>query len=213
MKLLVTAFDPFGKESINPSLEVLKALEKNILGATIIPLEVPTVCYKSLQVIEEAIKEHNPDIILSIGQAGGRSEITVERIGINVNDFSICDNEGNQIIDEKIFKDGPDAYFVNVPIKAMVENIKKSNIPASVSNTAGTFVCNHVTYGVRHLIETKYKGKKSGFIHIPYLPEQVVNKNGVSSMSLDVMVTGITEAIKAIIEYDIDRKVVGGATH
>ena len=137
----------------------------------------------------------------------------MERIGINVNDFSICDNEGNQIIDEKIFKDGPDAYFVNVPIKAMVENIKKSNIPASVSNTAGTFVCNHVTYGVRHLIETKYKGKKSGFIHIPYLPEQVVNKKGVSSMSLDVMVTGITEAIKAIIEYDIDRKVVGGATH
>lgn len=213
MKILVTGFDPFGGESINPAIEVVKELDEEILGATIIKLEIPTVCYKSLQVIEEAIKRYDPDVILSIGQAGGRSDITVERIGININDFSIRDNEGQQIIDEKIYEDGPDAYFVNIPIKAVVEKIRLSKIPASVSNTAGTFVCNHVTYGVRHLIETKYNGKKSGFIHIPYLPEQVIEKKGVSSMSLDVIVQGITEAIKAIIENEIDIKTIGGAIH
>ena len=213
MKILVTGFDPFGGESINPAIEVVKELDEEILGATIIKLEIPTVCYKSLQVIEEAIKRYDPDVILSIGQAGGRSDITVERIGININDFSIRDNEGQQIIDEKIYEDGPDAYFVNIPIKAVVEKIRLSKIPASVSNTAGTFVCNHVIYGVRHLIETKYNGKKSGFIHIPYLPEQVIEKKGVSSMSLDVIVQGITEAIKAIIENEIDIKTIGGAIH
>lgn len=211
MKILVTGFDPFGGESINPAIEVVKELDEEILGATIIKLEIPTVCYKSLQVIEEAIKRYDPDVILSIGQAGGRSDITVERIGININDFSIRDNEGQQIIDEKIYEDGPDAYFVNIPIKAVVEKIRLSKIPASVSNTAGTFVCNHVIYGVRHLIETKYNGKKSGFIHIPYLPEQVIEKKGVSSMSLDVIVQG--EAIKAIIENEIDIKTIGGAIH
>ncbi len=213
MKILVTGFDPFGGESINPAIEVVKELDEEILGATIIKLEIPTVCYKSLQVIEEAIKRYDPDVILSIGQAGGRSDITVERIGININDFSIRDNEGQQIIDEKIYEDGPDAYFVNIPIKAVVEKIRLSKIPASVSNTAGTFVCNHVTYGVRHLIETKYNGKKSGFIHIPYLPEQVIEKKGIPSMSLEVIVQGITEAIKAIIENEIDIKTIGGTIH
>lgn len=210
MKILVTGFDPFGGEPINPAIESVKRLPKEIEGAQIISLEIPTVIHKSLQVIQEAVKKYEPDMVLSIGQAGGRSDITVERIGINIDDCRIQDNEGNQPIDEPIVKGGPAAYFVNLPIKAMVEEIRKAGIPASVSNTAGTFVCNHVTYGVRHMLEVEGKGRKSGFIHIPYLPKQVVNKPGQPSMSLDDIVKGLTAAISAMVKYEEDIKSTGG---
>ncbi|MEG0685447.1 MAG: pyroglutamyl-peptidase I [Coprobacillus sp.] len=213
MKILVTGFDPFGGEKINPAIESVKKLADTINGAEIIKLEIPTVCHRSLEVIEEAIQKHNPDVILSIGQAGGRPDITVERVGINVDDCRIPDNAGQQIIDEPVYKDGPAAYFVNLPIKAMVENIQKHMIPASVSNTAGTFVCNHVTYGVRHMVETKYQGKRSGFIHIPFLPQQVIDKKNMPSMPLDTIVEAITAAIEAIVNTKEDIKVTGGATH
>ena len=150
MKILVTGFDPFGGEPVNPSIETVKRLPDMIAGAEIIKLEIPTVCHKSLKVIDRAISQYEPDVILSIGQAGGRADITVERVGINIDDGPIPDNEGNQIIDEPVAKDGPAAYFVTVPVKAMVQRIRSKDIPASVSNTAGTFVCNHVTYGVCH---------------------------------------------------------------
>lgn len=210
MKILVTGFDPFGGESINPAIESVKRLPDTIAGAEIIKMEIPTVFHKSINVIDEAIKEHDPDVILSIGQAGGRFDITVERIGINCDDARIADNEGNQMIDEPVFADGPAAYFVNLPIKAMVSEIQKAGIPASVSNSAGTFVCNHITYGVRHLVETKYHGKRSGFIHIPFLPNQVLDKKGQPSMALSTIIDGLSAAIKAIVENDKDVKVTGG---
>lgn len=211
MKILITGFDPFGKETINPALEALKQLPAMILDAEIIKLEIPTVFHTSLEMIEDAIITYDPDVILSIGQAGGRSEITVERIGINCDDACIPDNEGNQMIDEPIDRNGPAAYFVNVPIKAMVENMKQAGIPASISNSAGTFVCNHVTYGVRHIIETKYPDKRSGFIHIPYLPAQVIEKKGQPSMALDTIVEGLIKAVEAIVETKEDRNITGGA--
>jgi pyroglutamyl-peptidase I len=210
MKILVTGFDPFGGEPINPAIESVKKLPDNIAGAEIIKLEIPTVRGKSLEKIEKAIQEHNPDIILSVGQAGGRFDITVERVGINMDDFRIPDNEGNQVIDESVFSDGDNAYFVKLPVKAMVQNIQKNKIPASVSYTAGTFVCNHVLYGVLYLVEKKYKGKKSGFIHIPFLPEQVVDKRNMPSMDLNTIVTGLTAAIEAIVENAEDIKETGG---
>lgn len=210
MKILVTGFDPFGGEPINPAIESVKKLPDNIAGAEIIKLEIPTVRGKSLEKIEKAIQEHNPDIILSVGQAGGRFDITVEHVGINMDDFRIPDNEGNQVIDEPIFSDGDNAYFVKLPVKAMVQNIQKNKIPASVSYTAGTFVCNHVLYGVLYLVEKKYKGKKSGFIHIPFLPEQVVDKRNMPSMELNTIVTGLTAAIEAIVENAEDIKETGG---
>ena len=210
MKILVTGFDPFGGEPINPAIESVKRLPDNIAGSEIIKLEIPTVRKKSLEKIEEAINEHNPDIILSIGQAGGRFDISIERVGINLDDFRIPDNEGNQTIDEPIFPDGENAYLVTLPVKAMVQNVQKNNIPASVSYTAGTFVCNHVLYGVLYLIEKKYKGKKSGFIHIPFLPEQVVDKRNTPSMELSTIVKGLTAAIEAIVKNDEDIKEVGG---
>ena len=214
MKILVTGFDPFGGEKINPALETIKRLPDTILGAQIIKLEIPTVVGKSLAKITEAVEKENPDVVLSIGQAGGRSEITVERVGINIDDCRIPDNEGNQPIDEPVVKGGPAAYFVTVPIKAIVENIQAHNIPASISNTAGTFICNHVCYGVAHLAAQRTaagKPMKSGFIHIPFLPEQVIGKPALTpSMSLETIVSGITHALEAIVEHSFDIKVSGG---
>lgn len=213
MKILVTGFDAFGKEKINPSLETVRRLPEYIAGVKIMKLEIPTIAYKCLQIIEEAVCLHEPDVVLSIGQAGGRAEISVERIGINIDDYSIPDNEGNRFIDEPVVMDGPAAYFVTVPVKAMVQKIREKKIPASVSNSAGTFVCNHVTYGVCHMLATKYPGKRSGFIHIPYLPEQALDKKSQPCMSQEMMVEAVKAAIEAIIETGEDIKAAGGAVH
>ncbi len=198
---------------MNPAIETVKRLPATIAGAEIIKLEIPTVCHKSLRMIGEAVAAYDPDVVLSIGQAGGRADITVERVGINVDDCRIPDNEGNQIIDEPVCPQGPAAYFATVPIKAMVRRIQERNIPASVSNSAGTFVCNHVLYGVCHLLATQYPGKRSGFIHIPFLPGQVIDKKNMPSMSQEMMVEAIEAAICAIVETETDIKVTGGATH
>lgn len=200
MKILVTGFDPFGNEKINPAIETVRLLPDKINDCEIIKLEIPTIRHKSLKIIEEKIKEYNPDVVVSIGQAGGRSDITIERIGINCDDFSIADNEGNKPIDTPIYKDGPDAYFVSLPIKAMLKGILDEGIPASISNSAGTFVCNHVLYGTRYFCERNYPNIKSGFIHVPYIPSQCINKKNVPSMALDDIVKGLTAALKAIVE-------------
>ncbi len=213
MKILVTGFDPFGGEKINPAIESVKKLPDTILGAEIIKLEIPTVIGKSVEKIREKIEEINPDVVLSIGQAGGRPDITVERVGINCDDCRIKDNEGNQPIDEEVVKGGPAAYFSTLPIKAMVENIKAHSIPASVSNTAGTFICNHVLYGVCHIQATKYPKMRTGFIHIPFLPEQVIDKKSMPSMSLATITDALIHAIEAIIKNDKDIVVTGGKTH
>ncbi len=213
MKILVTGFDPFGGEKVNPAIESVKLLPDTIAGAEIIKLEIPTVVYKSLDRIDAKIAECDPDVIVSVGQAGGRPDITVERVGINVNDCRIPDNEGNQPIDEPVYADGPAAYFSALPIKAMVKHINDAGIPASVSDTAGTFICNHVLYGVRYLCEHKYPGKKSGFIHIPFMTSQAVGKRGVPSMSLSDIVKGLTAAIEAIVLNEEDIKVTGGHEH
>lgn len=179
MKILVTGFDPFEGEPTNPAIESVKRIDNEIEGAEIIKLEIPTVFQKSADVVEAKIREINPDVVLSVGQAGGRYGITVERVAINQDDARIEDNEGNQPIDTAIREDGAPAYFATLPIKAMVEEIKKENIPASVSNTAGTFVCNHIMYQDLYLAE-KYGNIKAGFIHVPYLTEQVVDKKRYS---------------------------------
>ena len=213
MKILVSGFDPFGGEKINPAIESVKLLPDEIKSAKIIKLEIPTVARKSLKKLEEVIEIEKPDVVINVGQAGGRTDITVERVGINMDDFRIKDNEGNQPIDEKIAKDGPDAYLVTIPIKAMVQKMIENKIPASVSNTAGTFVCNHVCYGMAHLASTKYPNMRTGFIHIPFLPEQVVDKRNMPSMPLEMIAKGLEYAIEAIIENKKDIKAEGGATH
>lgn len=215
MKILVTGFDPFGGEPINPALEAVKGLADTINGAEIIKLEIPTVFGKSAEVVKAAMEKHHPDVVLNIGQAGGRFAISPERVAINIDDARIPDNEGNQPVDIAIQEDGAPAYFTQLPIKAMVTQMKEAGIPANVSNTAGTFVCNHIMYQVQYLIEKEYPAVKGGFIHVPYIPEQVIEKVGQPFMSLTDMTKGLTAAIEAIILYDgkEDLKAVGGAIH
>ncbi|MBY5005120.1 pyroglutamyl-peptidase I [Streptococcus suis] len=215
MKILVTGFDPFDKEVINPALEVVKQLPDQIAGAEIIKLEVPTVFHKSAAVLEEKMRECQPDVVLCLGQAGGRAELTPERVAINQDDARIADNEGQQPIDVAIREDGPAAYFSSLPIKAMVEAMREAGLPATVSNTAGTFVCNHLMYQALYLSDKQFPQTKAGFLHIPFLPEQVADRPGLASISLSDMVRGVAVALATIVEYadKEDVKTVGGATH
>lgn len=215
MKILVTGFDPFGDDVINPAIEAVKKLPDTIDGVEIIKLEIPTVFYKSADVVKEKIEKEHPDYVLNIGQAGGRYELTPERVAINVDDARIADNEGQQPIDKPIKEDGDPAYFSQLPIKAMVDYMKKENIPASVSNSAGTFVCNHIMYQTLYLAMTQFPDIKAGFMHIPFLPEQVVERPNTPAMALDDIVKGITAALKAIIAFDgkEDLETIGGKSH
>ena len=212
MKLLLTAFDPFGGDAINPALEAVKLVADKIGRFDIVKLEVPTVFRKSIDTVAKAIEEEKPDVVLCIGQAGGRFEITPERVAINVDDARIKDNEGNQPIDTKIFEDGENAYFTTLPIKAMVEAIREANLPAAVSNTAGTFVCNHLMYGVLYTLAKKYPHIKGGFTHVPFIPAQVARRTPVVPyMALEDIKRGLEAAISAIDKnFEADVNVNGG---
>jgi hypothetical protein len=212
MKLLLTAFDPFGGDAINPALEAVKLVADKIGRFDIVKLEVPTVFRKSIDTVAKAIEEEKPDVVLCIGQAGGRFEITPERVAINVDDARIKDNESNQPIDIKIFEDGENAYFTTLPIKAMVEAIREANLPAAVSNTAGTFVCNHLMYGVLYTLAKKYPHIKGGFTHVPFIPAQVARRTPVAPyMALEDIKRGLEAAIDAIDKnFDADINVNGG---
>lgn len=211
MKVLITGFDPFGGESINPALEAVMALPNQIGDTEVIKLEIPTVFGKSLAKIREAVEAHKPDVIISVGQAGGRFGITPERVAINVDDARIKDNEGNEPVDVAVAADGPAAYFTNLPIKAMTQAMVKAGIPASVSNTAGTFVCNHVMYGILHMIHTEFPGVRGGFIHVPYVPSQVTAKPGQPSMSAADITKGLALCIEAAATHDEDLHIAAGA--
>lgn len=203
-KLLITGFQPFDGESVNPALEVAKGLQgKTIHGYDVIAREIPVVRFEALKAVQAAIEELQPDAVITIGQAGGRPDITVERVGINIDDFRIPDNKGNQPIDEPIVAGGPVAYWATLPIKKMVANVKAQGIPASVSNSAGTYVCNHLLYGLLHYLTTQGKTAiPAGFIHIPYLPEQMAVRSGkdaqVATMSLDTLLKGFEAMIAAL---------------
>ena len=209
MKLLLTAFTPFDGEKINPALEAVKLVKDKIGNLLIVKLEVPTVFGKSIDTVREAIERERPDFVLSIGQAGGRAEITPERVAINLNDARIPDNEGNQPIDEPVFPDGENAYFSTLPVKAMVEAIREEGIPSSLSNSAGTFVCNHLMYGVLYYLD-KRPVIKAGFIHVPYIPEQVKNKKEMPALELSEIVRGLEAAITAIAINGTDKKLAYG---
>lgn len=214
MKILITAFDPFGGEDINPALEAVKLMKDEIYGAKIVKLIVPTVFKKSIDKAVEAIKRENPDVVLCIGQAGGRFGITPERIAINIDDARIQDNEGNQPIDSTIYVDGPSAYFSTLPVKAIVKEIQNGGLPSSLSNTAGTFVCNHLMYGVLYYLSKNERDRRAGFIHVPFIPEQVANKESSSpSMSIVDITRALELAVKAVVENERDIFDIGGTTH
>ncbi len=214
MNVLITGFDPFGGEPINPAWEAVKAMKDEIAGAKITKLQSPTVVNKSIAKVHERMMELRPDIVISIGQAGGRYDITPERVAINLDDARIKDNEGNQPIDVPIYEDGAPAYFSDLPIKAMVQHIREAGLPASVSNTAGTFVCNHLMYGVLYTLAKEYPGVRGGFMHVPFIPEQVVERPAPApSMNLKDIARGIEAAIVAIGEYEDDIRTAEGQTH
>lgn len=214
MKLLLTGFDPFGGQPINPALEAVKLVADKVGNVEVVKLEVPTVFYKSINTVAAAIEKEKPDAVVCVGQAGGRYDITPERVAINVNDARIPDNEGQQPLDGPIFADGETAYFTTLPIKAMVAAIREAGIPASVSNTAGTYVCNHLMYGVLYTLAKKYPGVRGGFIHVPFIPSQTINRpTPAPSMSVEVIAKGLEAAIKAIGENEEDLKVAEGQTH
>ncbi|GKX27759.1 pyrrolidone-carboxylate peptidase [Vallitalea longa] len=213
MKVLITGFDPFGEESINPSYELIRQMSDVICECEIIKKEIPTVFNKSIDILESIIEKEQPDIVICIGQAGGECAIRIERFALNLNEARIQDNEGKQPIDEPIKVDGKIGYFSTLPVKAILKGLKENNIPATLSYTAGTFVCNNLMYGLMYLIDTKYPNIRGGFIHVPYLPEQVLDKKNMPSMSLDMMIKSIELAIKIIIENDRDIIYTAGTLH
>ena len=196
--ILVTGFDPFGGESLNPAWEAVKELPDYICGCRIVKKMIPTVAEKSIEETISAIKESNAFCCLSIGQAGGRDKISIERVAINRNEFKIPDNEGNVLVDCKVREDGPDEYLSNLPINQIYEALQENNIPSEVSNSAGLFVCNHLFYGIRHYCTINSENIMSGFIHVPYLPEQAEKNGKDCSMPLYMIIKAIEVALYAI---------------
>lgn len=199
-KILVTGFEPFGKEDINPSWECVKQLAYQDQQIWIEPLLLPCVFQRSLDTLFKKINKFQPDIVLCVGQAGGQPDIALERVAINLNDAAIPDNQGNQPIDTPVIANAPAAYFSTLPCKAIVTKLHNANIPASLSLSAGSYVCNHTMFGLLHFLSEHYPTCRGGFIHIPYLPEQGINKKPVATMSLEMMI----QALNIIIQTTID---------
>lgn len=199
MKLLLTAFEPFGEDHINSTDEILNLIPGRVAGAQVVSLCLPVVFGKSLDVLRDAIERERPDAILCLGQAGGQDTITPERIAVNIEDASIPDNDGRQPVDQPVYPDGPDAYFSTLPVKEMTEAIRREGLRARLSNSAGTFVCNQVMYGLLYILEHEYPGVRGGFLHLPYLTEQAALHPGAFGMTRGELVKGVTAAVRAVI--------------
>ena len=200
MKILLTAFEPFGGEAVNPAQEAVTLVPEEVAGTQIVKITVPVVFSRAIETVCDAIDREIPDAVLCIGQAGGRFTLTPERVAINIDDARIPDNAGNRPVDRPIATEGPAAYFATLPVKAMVEAIQRAGIPASLSNSAGTYVCNHLMYGVLHYLACCHPEIKGGFMHVPYLHEQVKDKPNTPSLSKEEIAKGIEAALEAIVE-------------
>lgn len=191
MKALVTGFDAFGGDEVNPSSLAVGRLKKRLGKVAVQAAELPTSFARSTEALRMAIAKAKPDIVLCVGQAGGRSELCLERVAINVQDARIRDNDGKQPIDKPVVAGGPSAHFTTLPIKACVAAMRQAGLPAAVSNTAGTFVCNHILYALMDIAAAHPTPLRGGFLHIPYVPEQAARLGGAPSMSVDDIVRGI----------------------
>lgn len=215
--VLLTGFEPFNRASINPAWEAVRTLEGWCgAGFRVEARQLPCVFGAANDALAAMVDELQPDIVIAVGQAGGRAEISVERVAINVDDASILDNAGQQPVDRAIREDGPAAYFSTLPIKAMVAAMREKGLNAGVSQTAGTFVCNHVFYGLMHMTRGDAAGKpvKAGFIHVPFLPEQAEERpDDPPSMPLDDIILGIMTAVETAVNVERDVAHAGGATH
>jgi pyroglutamyl-peptidase len=205
--VLLTGFEPFNRATINPAWEAVRALKGWIEDDFIVEiLQLPCVFGFANRVLCGAVDEIKPDIVICVGQAGGRADLTVERVAINVDDAPILDNDGQQPVDAPIAPEGPAAYFATLPVKAIVGTMRERGLQASVSQTAGTFVCNHVFYGLLHHLQGR--NTIGGFIHVPYLPEQ-----GTPSMALGEIIEGLKVAVEVAVRGGSEQVAVEGATH
>lgn len=191
MRALVTGFDPFGGENVNASLEAVRRLPARIGALEVITAELPTSYARALAVLEAAIMGARPEIVLCVGQVSERAALCVERVAVNLRDARIADNDGAQPVDLPVVAGGPAAYLATLPVRAAVAALRAAELPAEVSMSAGTFVCNHVFYGLMHLAATGGHAFRGGFLHVPCLPRQVAREKNTPSMALDDIVRGI----------------------
>ncbi|RYF02663.1 MAG: pyroglutamyl-peptidase I [Oxalobacteraceae bacterium] len=211
--VLLTGFEPFNGADVNPSWEAARALDGwSGPGFQVAARELPCVFGRANLALFDAIDALQPDIVIAVGQAGGRHEISVERVALNVDDATIPDNAGQQPVDATIADGGPAAYFSTLPIKAIVRALRLRGFPAGVSQTAGTFVCNHVFYGLMQ--HAQGRGIKAGFIHVPFLPQQVAGRaDAAPSMALNDVIDGLRIAVEVVVGVETDVAEAGGATH
>jgi pyroglutamyl-peptidase len=209
-RILLTGFTPFGNEDINPSWEAVRELHgTQVAGHHVVARLLPTAFDESRCQLELAVREVDPVIMLGVGQAGGRSRLSIERVAINVQDARLPDNDGAQPVDEAVIAGGPAAYFSTVPIKAMLAALQANGLPAEISNTAGTFVCNHIAYLMLHLA-AQHPGVRAGFMHIPYLPMQAARFAQAPSMAQADVVRGLALAMQAAATHLVDDKLGAG---
>lgn len=209
--VLLTGFEPFGGETVNPSGEIARQLHGTVIaGHRVVGGLLPCVFGAAITELKRQIRTAKPALVICVGQAGGRAEITPERVALNVDDARIADNAGRQPVDRPIVRGGPAAYWSTLPIKAITAELRRRDVPAAVSQTAGTFVCNHVFYGLMHELR-KQKKVRGGFIHVPFLPEQA--KPGQPSLPLATMTGAIESAIAVAIRTRRDERSAGGTTH
>ncbi len=209
--ILLTGFEPFDGATVNPSAEIVRRLHGRKSGGNpIAGVVLPCRFREATAVLDREIRRLDPALVICLGQAGGRAEITPERIAINVDDARIPDNAGRQPVDRPIVQRGPAAYWSKLPIKAIVTALRARDIPAAVSQTAGTFVCNHVFYGLMHALRRR-RGVRGGFVHLPWLPEQA--GAGQPSLPLDVMLRAVEEMLRVTLRRKRDLRVAGGRTH
>ncbi len=199
--VLVLGFEPFDKAPLNPAWEVARRLDGNTIdGARVAGVQLPCVFGKALDALDAALQQHQPSLVIALGLAGGRTALSIERVAINVDDARIADNAGQQPIDVAVTPDGPAAYFARLPIKQAVTAMRAAGVPAEVSNTAGTFVCNHVFYGLNTV--PAWAQTRGGFVHVPYLPEMAAALPGAPSMAVETQCKGIEALIAAVLRHD-----------
>jgi pyroglutamyl-peptidase len=198
MTILVTGFEPFGGEVLNPSWEAVKRLPDSSGSARIVLLQVPATYAESIGTVTDTIDRLFPHVVVMVGQAGGRAELSVERVAVNMDDTQSPDNAGVILQDTPIVPQGPAAYFATLPVKKIVEALRTSGYPAIISNTAGLFVCNHLMYGALRHIAVHRMDTLAGFVHVPFLPEQVTERTGTPSMSLETMVAALQRLVELL---------------
>ncbi|MEV7006585.1 pyroglutamyl-peptidase I [Streptosporangium sp. NPDC051022] len=206
MTVLLTGFEPFDGASINPSWEAAR------LVPGVRAVQLPCVFGETLEHLRAAVLEHDPAVVVCVGQAGGRDGVAVERVAVNLDDARIPDNAGRQPIDEPVVRGGPAAYFATLPVKACVAAARAASVPASVSYSAGTFVCNHLFYGLMHLIATERPGIRGGLVHVPFAPEQVLDGSR-PSMPVAMTAAALTAIVTAAASVGDDLRLVGGSLH